>query len=686
MADWLRRGMGALAGLALGLAAAGQASGGEYVSVRDGDWHAPGTWTNPAIGLLPWPESTDIVILFHNLEVTQSVSVAELHIHDGTLELGDGTVFTMEPGRTGWWHRASLSGQGTFANSGRVVVTGEPSFFSMAVYSNLGQTHFVDTPSLQLDGRFNNATQGITTFNARTGMVFTVAGTGTLHNGGTLEFGWGTTCMVEQAKINNHGTFFLWTGAMVRAQGGGTWSNGHLTVATGSSYRLEGGTNWIYGGIQAQGQGNMMITTGKMTFMRSGTTTGTYLNAPGGGFHWGGGTISASVPDGELNVQGTWYVGSSGSTQLLSGMLINHGVVTSLGATGSAFHVAGIFSNAPSGSFVFAGTNSGIKGFGPTEYRNSGRVEFAAEGTTTVGMAYFQRGGTSTFHRGKTSFQWGAMWGGHMAMNGGQWFGGASWYMNGGSMGGSGQIANDVYQNSGRVSPGSSAGRMEIEGTFLQEGAEPELYMEIGGGEPGTGYDQIAATSTGTVSGVLTVELLDGFEPAAGARFDLLTASERTGQFAQTNLPALGDGRFWAVRYLPQAVQLRVATPEDVDGDGLPDEWELDQFEDLETSDGGEDDQDGDGYSDFMERLCGTDPNDSADRLAIEAIESNNETEWIRVRTAAGTRYAVEARESFAEEHGWEHVAEFQGEGGEQAWTNATGKKRGIMRLRVAWP
>ena len=253
-------------------------------------------------------------------------------------------------------------------------------------------------------------------------------------------------------------------------------------------------------------------------------------------------------------------------------------------------------------------------------------------------------------------------------------------------MGGTGQIANDVYQNSGRLSPGASAGRLEIEGTFVQEGTEPELFMEIGGAEPGTGYDQVAATSTGTVSGVLTVELLGGYDPPAATRFDLLTASERTGQFAQTNLPALGGGRYWAVRYQPGGVQLRVATPEDTDGDGLPDEWELDHFTDLDVSDGGEDDQDEDGYVDFVERLCGTDPNDPADRLAIEAIESDNEAEWIRVRTAAGTRYAVDARETFAEEHGWEHVGDFYGEGGEQTWTNAFGKKQGILRLRVTWP
>ena len=59
--------------------------------------------------------------------------------------------------------------------------------------------------------------------------------------------------------------------------------------------------------------------------------------------------------------------------------------------------------------------------------------------------------------------------------------------------------------------------------------------------------------------------------------------------------------------------------PEDSDGDQLPDEWELEQFGDLdEDADG---DPDGDGCSNQTERLAGTDPTDPLSKFAIRSVE-----------------------------------------------------------------
>jgi hypothetical protein len=51
----------------------------------------------------------------------------------------------------------------------------------------------------------------------------------------------------------------------------------------------------------------------------------------------------------------------------------------------------------------------------------------------------------------------------------------------------------------------------------------------------------------------------------------------------------------------------------DTDGDGMLDSWEMEHFGDLTTSDG-TGDSDGDGYSDKLEYLYDTDPNDKEDR------------------------------------------------------------------------
>ncbi len=661
------------------------AAGNDYVSVQDGAWHEAATWTNPAAEPPEWPGGGHVATVRHQVTATQSVNVAALHVQGGVLEVADGVIVGFDSGRTGWWHNATLSGPGSFVNAGHMMMTGAPSWFAIAAFSNMGQAEFVNTPSLQLDGRLHNATQGVMQFHAPTGMSMVVGGTGALHNAGNLVLGWGTTCSWPQARFHNSGHVALTTDAYFRAQSGGTWSNASLGLKTGSVFHLAGGTNWVQGRLQAQGAGKMLMTTGQLAFVRAGTATGTHLNAQGGGFHWQGGTISASVPGGELYNQGQMYI--AGTTQLLQGTLINQGSMSFFrGTTDGVFQVAGTISNTPSGTFTFGGTNPGVQGFGPSEFHNSGTVQFSAEGTTSVGMAYFQYGGTSTFQRGQASFQWGAMWGGNLSLNGGQWFGGASWYMFGGSVGGSGQIANNVYQNSGRMSPGSSAGRLEIEGVFVQESAEPELFMEIGGLVAGDDYDQIVVSSTGAVSGVLTVELLDGYEPHAAARFDLLLAAERTGRFAETNLPALEGGRFWVVRYREDGIQLRVATPEDTDGDGLRDEWELDQFTDLDVSDGGADDQDEDGYSDWIEMLLETDPTDPGDRLSIAAIEAEGGAERIRLHTAAGMTYAVEVWPFTDGDGEWESAGVITGTGGEQVWTNTFGEGRGFLRIRFTPP
>jgi hypothetical protein len=57
---------------------------------------------------------------------------------------------------------------------------------------------------------------------------------------------------------------------------------------------------------------------------------------------------------------------------------------------------------------------------------------------------------------------------------------------------------------------------------------------------------------------------------------------------------------------------------EDSDGDGMPDDWEIDNFGSLTNSTGSlDDDQDGDGFSDLHEYLAGTSPTNSGSRLAL---------------------------------------------------------------------
>src|SRR6185436_12568825 len=77
----------------------------------------------------------------------------------------------------------------------------------------------------------------------------------------------------------------------------------------------------------------------------------------------------------------------------------------------------------------------------------------------------------------------------------------------------------------------------------------------------------------------------------------------------------------------------------DSDGDGLPDEWELAWFGDLNATPDG--DPDGDGQSNAQELANGTNPN-VADILRIEKLQLTPGAGILSISNNTGTRYNVE--------------------------------------------
>jgi len=116
---------------------------------------------------------------------------------------------------------------------------------------------------------------------------------------------------------------------------------------------------------------------------------------------------------------------------------------------------------------------------------------------------------------------------------------------------------------------------------------------------------------------MLSATLVDNFTPMSGHRFVVMTASSIAGNFATTNLPILGTDLDWRVKVGDTSVELRVTSPEDSDGDRIADTWELQHFPDLDATDGGQDDFDGDGFLDLHEFRARTLPNDPNSFLGI---------------------------------------------------------------------
>ena len=112
----------------------------------------------------------------------------------------------------------------------------------------------------------------------------------------------------------------------------------------------------------------------------------------------------------------------------------------------------------------------------------------------------------------------------------------------GGTLTGSGTVQGNVT-NAGTVAPGNSPGVLNITGNYTQT-SSGVLDLEIAGRDnsnPGKPqFDQLRVTGTATLAGTVRVSLLDGFQPAPGDTFKVLTAAARVGTFATEQYPAPG--------------------------------------------------------------------------------------------------------------------------------------------------
>jgi hypothetical protein len=118
-------------------------------------------------------------------------------------------------------------------------------------------------------------------------------------------------------------------------------------------------------------------------------------------------------------------------------------------------------------------------------------------------------------------------------------------------------ISAGSLANAGSIFPGSSPGRLTV-GAALTQQPTATLSVEIGGASPASQYDQLALSQGATLDGTLDISLIDGFEPALGQTFDVVTFPSRTGVFATINGLAIGNGKRFQLGYEPTRIRLEV--------------------------------------------------------------------------------------------------------------------------------
>lgn len=126
-----------------------------------------------------------------------------------------------------------------------------------------------------------------------------------------------------------------------------------------------------------------------------------------------------------------------------------------------------------------------------------------------------------------------------------------------GTLGGRGDILGDVI-NQDILAPGTSAGVLDLTGTYVQE-VTGTFAAEIGGTGAGQ-FDVLNVSSTASLAGDLELSLL-GFAPAPSDAFAILVAGTLVGEFdnvadgARLNILSGGTGSF-EVNYTPTSVLL----------------------------------------------------------------------------------------------------------------------------------
>lgn len=108
---------------------------------------------------------------------------------------------------------------------------------------------------------------------------------------------------------------------------------------------------------------------------------------------------------------------------------------------------------------------------------------------------------------------------------------------------------NATFSNAGLLQVQS--GRLAFSNDFIQT-ESGTLAVRLGGLTPQTEFDQITVANLVALRGTLDVSLTNGFTPAAGDRFEIVTFGGYLGQFDTIN----GNGRSYTAEYGPNGVTL----------------------------------------------------------------------------------------------------------------------------------
>jgi hypothetical protein len=387
----------------------------------------------------------------------------------------------------------------------------------------------------------NLTNQGTINANVSSGGLL-VSTTG-ITNTGTLEATGGGSLYLYNSVTNTNGTIYAGSSSSVYLAGtitGGNLSSvgsGEIigqnlntlqgvTITQGSTYSIySNSSNELSGNLV--NQGTIMVGTGGFLL-----ETPTVTLSGGGTINLGGGSISGLVfTEGLVNQDNT--IQGQGTIGYLSSF-VNGGTVNANVSGGTL-----IIESAPTtnnGTFQVA-QGSTLQTLNTT-FTNNGTVNIGSLGDTsrslfqlttsnnTPYVDYVQTGGTTN------------LWSSHSTL---EVDGGRSVDIEAGLLQGFGTVQGNL-SNSGTVHPGDGPGLLTVKGSYT-ENASGILDIAIGGMTQGSQYSELSVSGGAALSGTLDVSLLNGFTPAVGETFMILTSTGLSGMFSD-NMIQVGNVTF----------------------------------------------------------------------------------------------------------------------------------------------
>ncbi len=478
-----------------------------------------------------------------------------------------GATFVVQNDASFFYNCGSLCGvAATFNNAGtfqKTAGTGTTTF-TTTVFNNTG-TVSVQSGTLNLAA--GGTGSGSFTGAAGTTLIFG-GGTHTLSgavNFPTVNFSAGTanlngnftsTATTANGGIGNFNGPVTTTGPLVVSAGAlnfssSAWCGGSCGI---SSINLSGGTL----SLSATNPLSLpTVTQSGGTFTGAGALTVTGTLTWTGGFMVGPGITTIPV-GATLTMSGT-------AEKDLGREIDNSGTATWSGTGNIGSGAGAIFNNLAAGTFAVQNDQSFFYNCGSlcgtaATFNNAGTFQkTAGTGTTTFTTTSFNNTGTIQALSGTISFSAGyTQTAGSVQLNGGN-LAASTVNIQGGSLSGAGTITANVT-NAGQVSPGSSAGILPITGTYTQTAAG-SLNIEIGGLTAGTQFDRLAVSGAATLGGAFNITQINGFAPAAGNSFLVMSYASRSGTFASYNGLNLPGGLAYFVTFNAANLTLGTGVP-----------------------------------------------------------------------------------------------------------------------------